>query len=48
MVAALAVVAVLASCSVLDSSESGEVIGESEPPVLILKTKPVKRLITLP
>lgn len=39
MVAALAVVGVLASCSVLDSSESGEVIGESEPPVLILKNK---------
>lgn len=37
IVAAIAVAAVLASCSVLDSSESGEVIGESEPPVLILK-----------
>ena len=39
MVAAIAVAVALASCSVLDSSDAGEVIGESEPPVLILKNK---------
>lgn len=39
VVAATAVAAVLASCSVLGSSESGEVTGEAEPPVLILKNE---------
>ena len=36
-VAAIGVAVVIASCSVLGSSESGEVTGESEPPVLILR-----------
>jgi len=39
VVAAIAVAAVLTSCSVLGSSEGGEVIGEAEPAVLILKNE---------
>lgn len=39
VVAAIGVAAVLASCSVLDSSESGKVTGEAEPPVLILENQ---------